>query len=147
MSRSSPCFGGCPCFSTNRCISSKPAMMRSSRGGRPSFFSATSNSASSAASSSRSGSLIATLFLEPHEGGRSFGHALFPRVLGGKGRQSSALFLECCGPDRQFLGFVWRQTRPLGGDGRLHLFQAVLAHGLGEDCVGFAEGIDAVDQV
>jgi hypothetical protein len=44
-------------------------------GGRPPFFSGCGELGSSAASSSRSRSLIATLFLEAHERGSAFGHA------------------------------------------------------------------------
>ena len=45
------------------------------------------------------------------------------------------------------LRLLRRQAGALGGDRRRDLLQALLAHGLGEDRVGLAERIDAVDQV
>jgi hypothetical protein len=39
------------------------------------------------------------------------------------------------------------QACALGGNRRSHLFQAVLAHGLGKDRVGFTERVDPVDKV
>src|SRR5690606_21365299 len=147
MSRSSPCCGARPCFSVKRWISSKPAMTRSSLAGRPPFFSGGANSASSAASSSRSELLIASLRLEAHEGGRAFGHASLPGILGIERRNATALLLELNSPNGHLLRLVRRQARALGRDGRRDLLQAVLAHGLGEDGVGFAKGVDTVDEV
>src|SRR5579871_2544100 len=123
-------------------------MTRSSRAERlPLLFSETSNSASSAASSSRSGSLIATLFLEAHEGGSAFGHAFFPRVGGGERRQPATLLLKRRGANCQLFRLLRRQRSSLGGDRRGNLLQTLLAHRLGEDCVCFTEGIDAVNEV
>ena len=62
-------------------------------------------------------------------------------------RKAAALLLELDGAHGEFLRLLRRQARALGGDRRRDLLQAVLAHRLGEDGVGFAEGIDAVDQV
>jgi hypothetical protein len=62
----------------NRCISSNPAMMRSSRAGRPPFFSGRANSSSSARSSSRSILVIATFVLEPGKSCRALRHPHLP---------------------------------------------------------------------
>src|SRR5690606_23960391 len=139
--------GARPCVSAKRWISSKPAMMRSSRGLRPPFLSCGAKSASSAASSSRSRSLIAPLFLESHEGGRAFSHAPLPCVLLGDSWKPATFLLEPGRANGQFARLVWRQAGAFGGNRRGDLFQAVLAHGLGEDGIGFAERIDPVDQV
>src|SRR5262245_52297915 len=147
MSRSSPCCGARPCCLKKRWISSNPAMMRSSRGGRPPLASGAANSESASASSSRSGSLIATLSFVAHEGGGTLGHAALPRILRIKCGHATALLLELDGADRKLLRFVWRQVRAFGGDCRRDLLQAVLAHGLSEDRVRLPEGVDAVDQV
>src|SRR5271165_7332657 len=147
MSRSSPCCGARPCFWTNRWMSSNPAMMRSSRGGRPPDFSGGANSSSSALSSSRSTSLIATLFLEAHEGCGALGHPLFPSVGGCDRGNPVSLPLEANGAHRKLLGFFRRQARPLGGDRGRDLFEAFLAHRLGENRVCLAERIDPVDEI
>src|SRR5262245_45085892 len=137
MSRSSPCRGARPCVSTKRWMSSKPAMIRSSLTGRPLGSSGTSKSSSPSASASRSGSPIASLLLDPHERGGAFGQALLPRVLRGGRGATSALLLELQGAHRQCLGLLRRQGCALGGDRGSDLFEAVLAHGLGHDGVGF----------
>ena len=56
-------------------------------------------------------------------------------------------FLNLTARTASSLRFLRRQARALGGDRRRDLLQALLAHGLGEDRIGFAERIDAVDQV
>src|ERR1700682_1369588 len=144
MSRSSPCCGGRPCCSTKRWISSNPAMMRSSRGGRPPRASGWAKSSSAARSWSRSRSLITALILEANEGGGAFGHPLFPGVRRTDGGEPAAFLFEFDGPDSQFLRFLRRQAGAFGGNRRRDLLQAVLAHRLGEDGVGFAERSDAV---
>src|SRR5712664_2507663 len=147
MSRSSPCSGALPCCSTKRWISSKPAMMRSSRGERPPRASGWAKSSSSARSSSRSRSLIATLILEANECSGTFGHPLFPSVRRTDGGEPAAFLFESYGPDSQFLRFLRCQAGAFGCNGRCDLLQAVLAHRFGEDGVGFAERIDAIDKV
>src|SRR6202158_4896519 len=147
MARSSPCGGARPCFSTNRCISSNPAMMRSSRGERPSFVSGSAKSSSSERSSSRSVSLIATLILVADKGRGAFGHPLFPGILRGERGEPSPFLLEPEGAHSKLLRFLRRQDRALGSNHCRDLFQAVLAHGLCEDRIGFAERVDAVNQV
>src|SRR5579864_5108203 len=147
MSLSSPCSGGCPCCSKNRCISSNPAMTRSSRGERPPFFSGWAKPSSSARSSSRSRSLIATLILVADKGGCTLRHPLLPGICRADRGETSALLLEFDSPDSEVFGLLRRQVRAFGGDGCRHLLQAVFAHGLGKDGVGFAERIDPVDEV
>src|SRR5690606_28335688 len=147
MSRSSPCCGARPCCSVKRWISSKPAMTRSSLAGRPFLFSGGANSASSAARSSRSELLIASLRPETHEGGRAFGKVLFPGVLRGNRWSPPTLAFELNRTLGDHFGILRRDRGALGRDGRRDLLQAVLAHGLGEDGVGFAKGVDAVDEV
>src|SRR5437016_4870284 len=120
MSRSSPCRGERPHFSKNRCISSNPAMMRSSRGERPPFFSGGANSSSSERSSSRSRSVIAPLVLEADKGSRALGHPLFPRVRRADRRKPPPLLLEFDRPYSEFFGFFRTETRALGGNSRLH---------------------------
>src|SRR6185437_13084395 len=122
-------------------------MMRSSRGERPPFFSGCANSSSSERSSSRSRSLIASLVLETDKGGSAFGHPLFPGILRADRGEPSPLLLESDGADGEFLRFFRREARALGGNSRRHLLEAILAHGLGEYRVGFAERIDAIYQV
>src|SRR5581483_1136234 len=51
------------------------------------------------------------------------------------------------GADGKLLRLFGRQAGALGGNGRRYLFQAVLAHSLGEDGVSIAKRIDAVDEV
>src|SRR5438045_3199551 len=119
-------------------------MIRSSRRERPPLLSGTANSASSSASSSRSGSRITTLLLETNKRGGTLGHSLFPGVRGGKRWQPAALLLENRSTNRQLLCLIWRQGRALRGDYSLDLFQALFAHGLGEDRIGFAEWVDSV---
>src|SRR4051812_13107282 len=133
MSRSSPCRGASPCFSTKRWISSNPAIIRSSRAERPPFFSGWANSASSSRKSSRSRSLIAPLILKPDECRCAFGHPLFPSIRRANRRQPSALLLEFDSPNCQFLRLLRRQAGALGGNRCLHLLQALLAHGLSKD--------------
>src|SRR6266699_6834778 len=128
MSPCSRCCGARPCFSTNRCISSNPAMMRSSRGERPPFFSGFAKSSSSERSSSRARSLIAVLILEANKGGRTLRHPPFPGIRRADRGEPSPLLLEFDGPDREVLGLLRRQARALGGNRRRDLFQAVLAH-------------------
>src|ERR1700733_7542593 len=147
MSLSSPCSGARPYCSTKRWISSNPAMMRSSRGERPPRASGWAKSSSSARSSSRSRSLIATLILEVNEGSGAFGHPLFPSVRRTDGGEPAALLFEFDGADSQFLRFLRCQNGAFGGNRRRDLLQTVLAHRFGEDGVGFAERIDAVDKV
>src|ERR1700738_4321599 len=147
MSLSSPYWGARPYCSTKRWISSNPAMMRSSRGERPPCASGWAKSSSSARRSSRSRSLIATLILEANEGSGAFGPPLFPSVRRTDGREPAAFLFEFNGPDSQFLRILRRQAGPFGGNRRRDLLQAVLAHRLGEDGVGFAERIDAVDKI
>src|SRR5712664_2334004 len=142
MSRSSPCCGVRPCFSTKRWISSNSAIMRSSRGERPPFFSGCAKSSSSERSSSRSRSLIASLILEANKGCCALGHPLLPGIRRADRGESPPLLFEFDGADSESLGFVRRQARALGGNRRRHLLKAVLAHCLGEDGVGFAERID-----
>src|ERR1700681_4904148 len=133
MSRSSPCCGVRPCLSTNRCISSNPPMMRSSRGERPSFFSGSAKSSSSERSSSRSMSLIATLILVADKGGGAFGHSAFPGILRGERGKPSPFLLEPEGAHGKLLRFFRRQVRALGSNHCRDLFQAVLTHGLCEN--------------
>src|SRR6266849_6233769 len=141
MSRSSPCSGARPCFSTKRWISSNPAMMRSSRAERPPLFSGWAKASSSSRSSSRSMSLIAPLVLEADKGGCAFGHPPLPGILRVDRGEPSPLLLEFDGADGEFLGFLRRQACALSGNRRRHLFQAVLVHCLGEDRIGFTERI------
>src|SRR5271157_2862307 len=108
-------------------------MIRSSRGGRPPFFSGCAKSSSSERNSSRSRSLIAALVLETNEGSSTFSHALFPGVSGADQRKSTAFLLKPNGSHRQVFRFLWRETRALGCDCRGNLFQAFLAHCLSED--------------
>src|SRR5216684_8747900 len=147
MSLSSPCCGARPYCSTKRWISSNPAMMRSSRGDRPPRPSGRAKSSSSVRSSSRSRSLIAALILEANEGRGPFGHPLFPSVRRTDGGEPAAFLFEFNGPYGEFLRFLWRQAGAFGGNRRRDLLQAVLAHRLGEDGVGFAERIDPVDKI
>src|SRR5258708_26572386 len=147
MSRSSPCSGAQPCFSTDRCISSNPAMMRSSRGERPPFFCGSAKSSSSSRSLSRSISLIATLILVAYKGGGPFGHPSFPGILRGERWEPSPFLLEPEGAHGKLLRFFQRQARPLSSNHCRYLFQAVLGHGFCEDCISFAERVDTVDQV
>src|SRR5258707_7429235 len=122
-------------------------MMRSSRGGRPPRASGWAKSSSSARNSSRSRSLITALILEANEGGGPFGHPLFPSVRRTDGGEPAAFLFEFDGPDSQFLRFLRSQAGAFGGNRRRDLLQAVLAHRLREDCVGFAARIDTVDQI
>src|SRR5579884_742412 len=147
MSRFSPCSGGWPCFSTKRWISSKPAIMRSSRAERPPFFSGCAKASSSARSSSRSSSLIASFILEAHERGRTFRKPLLPCVRRGDRGKPSALLLEPHGAHREILCLLRRQSRAFGRNRRLHLFKSVLVHRLGEDRVCLAERIDPINKI
>src|SRR5687768_16765452 len=108
-------------------------MTCSSRGGRPPLASDAANSESSDASSSRSGSLIATLLLVAHEGGGTFSHTTFPCILRIKCGYSTTLLLELDGADGKPLRFVWRQGRAFCRNRRCNLFQAAFAHRLSED--------------
>src|ERR1700682_1533806 len=146
MSLSSPCWGARPYCATKRWISSNPAMIRSSRGERPPRASGWAKSSSSARSSSRSRSLIATLILEANEGSGTFGHPLFPSVRRTDGGEPAAFLFEFDGPDSKFLRFLRRQAGAFGGNHRRDLLQAVLTHRLGEDGISFAARIDAVDK-
>src|SRR5437870_3235385 len=110
-------------------------MTRSSRGGRPPGFSGVANSDSSAASSSRSGSLIATFHLKPHEGRCALGHTSFPCILRIECRDAPALLFELDRAHSQILGLLGGQAGALRGDGLCNLSEAVLAHGLSEDGV------------
>src|SRR5258707_15806534 len=122
-------------------------MMRSSRGGRPPRASGWAKSSSSARNSSRSRSLITALILEANEGSGTFGHPLFPSVRRTDGGEPAAFLFEFDCPHSEFLRFFRRQIGAFGGNRRRDLLQAVLTHRLGEDGVGFAERIDAVDKV
>src|ERR1019366_5493660 len=147
MSRSSPCCGARSCFSTNRCISSNPAMKRSSRGERPPFFSGSAKSSSSSRSLSRSKSLIATLILVADKRGGAFCHPFFPSVLRGERGEPTSFLLEPEGAHSKLLRFFRGQARTFGGYRCSDLFQALFAHCLCENRIGFAERIDTVDQV
>src|SRR5262245_61999259 len=122
-------------------------MMRSSRGGRPPFFSGGANSLSSSRSSSRSGSLIAALILEPYKCGCTLGHTFFPRIGRIERREPPAFLLELDGAYGKLLRVLRRQARALGGNRRRDLFKAFLAHRLGEDGIGLAERVDPVDKI
>src|ERR1035437_8904762 len=121
--------------------------MRSSRGERPPFSFGSAKSSSSERSSSRSMSLITTLILVADKGGSALGHPPFPGILRCKRGEPSPFFLEPEGTHSKLLRFLRCQARSLGSDRRRDLFQAVLAHGLCEDRIGFAERVDTVDQV
>src|SRR3546814_1710613 len=58
-----------------------------------------------------------------------------------------AFLLELDCPDGKLLGFFRAKAGAPGGYGGGDLFQAFLAHGLGENGKGFLTGIDPVDQV
>src|SRR3546814_10584057 len=58
-----------------------------------------------------------------------------------------AFLLELDCPDGKLLGFFRAKAGAAGGYGGGDLFQAFLAHGLGENGIGFLKGIDPVDQV
>src|ERR1035441_77113 len=147
MSRSSPCCGTRPCFSTNRWISSKPAMMRSTRGEGPPFLSGSANSSSSERNRSRSMSLITTLIFVTYKGCGTFGHPSFPSILRVERWEPSPFLLKSDGPHGKLLRLLRRQARPLGGNRRCDLFQATFAHRFREDRIGFPERVDTVDQV
>src|SRR5262245_19687386 len=121
--------------------------MRSSRRESPPFLCGWAKSSSSERSSSRSRSLIAALVLEADERGGAFSHPLLPSVRRADRRESSPLLLELDGPHGKLFGLVWRQARALGGNRRRDLFQAVFAHGFGEDRISLAKRIDPVDQI
>ena len=61
--------------------------------------------------------------------------------------QPAALLLELQSPLGKLARLLDREVDALGRDHGRDLLQALLAHGLGEDGIGFAEGIDPVDQV
>src|SRR5690606_7400059 len=123
-------------------MSSKPAMMRSSRGVRPVFLSDVAKSESSASSSSRSNSLaITALFLETHKGCSAFRHAPLPGVLSSQGRHPAMILLEFYSPHGEIFGLFGRQPSALGADHRSDLLETFLAHGLCEDGVGLAERV------
>src|SRR4051812_7701917 len=153
MSRSSPCCGTRPCFSKNRWMSSKPAMIRSSRAERPTFLSSGANSSSSERSSSRSMSLIfalwlvATLGVVSLERDCTFRHSPLPRILRRQRRQPAPFPLEAHSSHGEVSRLFHRQRCTLRGDCGGDLSEAVFAHGLGEDCVSLTERVDPVDEI
>src|SRR3546814_1762065 len=62
-------------------------------------------------------------------------------------RKPSAFFLELHRTQGKLLCLFGGEAGTPRGNGSGNLFQAVLAHGLGEDGIGFLQRIDPVDQV
>src|SRR5690606_24916116 len=111
MSRSSPWRGRRPCSSTNRWISSNPAMIRSSRGVYFVVFfgfASTPSSANSAASLSVNLLLaIARLGLHSLHESYSLGHAFLPCVGRRKRRDTAVVVLEFYGPYQELASLLY----------------------------------------
>src|SRR5690606_29108887 len=122
-------------------------MMRSSRGARAACLLASISTPSSARSASSSSVNLATGGLCFHAGEKrhAFGHAALPRIGSGDIGQTATLLFELHGAPRELSRLFRRQAHLLGVYDGLNLFQALLAHGLGEDCPCFTERVDPVD--
>src|SRR5690349_8771347 len=121
-------------------MSSKPAMMRSSRGvRRPALAVVTSTpKASSSSSSSKSAIARGSLCLGrlglgtiPREGGHTLGHPLFPGIGGIDVRHAAALVFELQSAFRELACFLLGDLDGLAGDAGLNLAQGLLVHRLG----------------
>src|SRR4051794_6683813 len=124
-------------------------MMRSSLGERLACFSGSTSTPSSPSRASSSSVNLDTGSLGLHAGQErdAFGHALLPRVLRSDRRQTASLLFESQRAARQVTSLLWCEAGVLACNDSCNLFQAFLAHGLGQNGIGLAERIDPVDEV